>query len=83
MTQEITRGALIERIIDLRIRPVLQMHGGDISFLSFDEKTNTVYVMLQGACNGCPNALNTLKETVEHFLRLCVDEDIIVVDETI
>lgn len=75
---DITRAELIARIIDLRIRPVLQAHGGDISFVSFDEKTQVVLVTLQGACTTCPNALSTLKETVEGFLKLCVSDEITV-----
>lgn len=82
MNTELSRGELIARIIDLRIRPVLQAHGGDVAFVSFDEETNVVRVQLQGACNGCPNALITLKETVENFLKLCVSEDIVVQEDT-
>lgn len=58
---------LVEKIIELRIRPVLQTHGGDIQYKRFED--GVVYVELQGACNGCPGALNTLKNTVEGFLQ--------------
>lgn len=75
---EISRSDLIARIIELRIRPVLQAHGGDIDFISFDETKQIVFVELQGACTNCPNALSTLKETVEGFLKLCVSEEIVV-----
>lgn len=69
---------LIEKIIEWRIRPVLQSHGGDITFVSYDEPTKTVWVTLQGACTDCPNALVTLKETVEGFLKVCVSDEIVV-----
>lgn len=63
---------LIERVIELRIRPVLQAHGGDIEFQDYQD--DIVWVNLTGACDGCPNALNTLKGTVEHFLKLLFPE---------
>jgi Fe-S cluster biogenesis protein NfuA len=63
---------LIEKVIELRIRPVLQAHGGDIEFQDYQD--DIVWVNLTGACDGCPNALNTLKGTVEHFLKISFPE---------
>ena len=63
---------LIEKVIELRIRPVLQAHGGDIEFQDYQD--DIVWVNLTGACDGCPNALNTLKGTVEHFLQVLFPE---------
>ncbi len=71
---------LIAKIIELRIRPVIQSHGGDIRFVSYTPDSKTVWVQLQGACDGCPNALTTLKETVESFLKLVLTDDLIVKD---
>ena len=71
---------LIAKIIELRIKPVIQSHGGDIRFVSYMQENKTVWVELQGACNGCPNAFKTLKETVESFLRLVLTDDLIVKD---
>lgn len=71
---------LISKIIEMRIRPVIQSHGGNIRFVSYDTKTKTVWVELQGACTDCPNALSTLKGTVESFLRLVLTDDLIVKD---
>ncbi len=56
----------IEETID-KIRPQLQMDGGDISLV--DVVDNKVKVKLQGACSGCPGAQMTLKFGVERFLR--------------
>lgn len=64
---------LIKAIIDMRIRPVLQAHGGDIAFVSC-EKDGVVWVELQGACDGCPNAINTLSNNVELFLKTLIPE---------
>lgn len=71
---------LIAKIIELRIKPVIQSHGGDIRFVSYDARVKTVWVELQGACTDCPNALSTLKETVESFLRLVLTDELTVKD---
>lgn len=47
------------------IRVMLQGHGGDVQLVSVDEATGKVEVQLQGACNGCPHAAQTLKNGVE------------------
>lgn len=47
------------------MRQFLQADGGDIEFVSFDEKTGEVKVKLTGACHGCPMAQVTLKQGVE------------------
>lgn len=40
----------IMQVIETRISPVLQSHGGDVSFVNFDEVSGTLYVELVGAC---------------------------------
>ena len=52
-----------------KIRPALQADGGDVEFVSFDEKTGIVIVKLQGACSGCPMATMTIKNGIEAFLK--------------
>lgn len=54
----------VERCIE-DIRMMLQSHGGDVRLVSVNEETGTVEVELQGACNGCPHAAQTLKMGVE------------------
>ncbi len=49
------------------IRPHLQRDGGDIEFVAIEGKI--LKVKLQGACSGCPMALQTLKQGVENFVR--------------
>jgi NFU1 iron-sulfur cluster scaffold homolog, mitochondrial len=41
------------------------MDGGDVQFVSWNEKTGVVEVALQGMCMHCPMAKVTLKEGVE------------------
>lgn len=57
------------KIVLEKIRPSLQGHGGDISFVEANEATGKVYVELKGACNGCQGALITLKMGVEKVLK--------------
>ena len=52
-----------------KIRPMLQMDGGDIDLIDVDEATGRVTVALRGACSGCPHAGITLKQGVEARLK--------------
>ena len=51
-----------------KIRPSLQMDGGDVEFVSVDEN-GVVKVKLRGACGSCPSALMTLKFGIENRLK--------------
>ena len=57
----------VKKIIQEKIRPALQMDGGDIEFVGMDG--NTVQVRLQGACHGCPSAAMTLQMGVLRLLK--------------
>lgn len=57
-----------------KVRPSLQADGGDVEFVSFDEKTGLVAVQLQGMCVGCPMAQVTLKQGIEETLKKEVPE---------
>lgn len=48
-----------------KIRPSLQMDGGDVAFIAWNEKTGILQVEMQGMCSGCPMAQITLKEGIE------------------
>ncbi len=62
----------IKKIIEEKIRPALQMDGGDIEFVGLAGKT--VQVRLQGACSGCPSAAMTLQMGVYRLLKEAVPE---------
>ncbi|MDD4889289.1 MAG: NifU family protein [Phycisphaerae bacterium] len=64
-----------DRVKDVieKIRPVIQMDGGDIQLVAVDDK-GLVTVKLHGACVGCPGARMTLKMGVERTLREKVPE---------
>lgn len=52
-----------------RIRPQLQADGGDIEVTEIDDEKGIVYVVLQGACVGCPMSSLTLSQGVERVLK--------------
>jgi len=57
----------VKEVIEL-IRPALQGHGGDVELVGTDDD-NTVRVRLQGACQGCPGAVMTMKMGIERILK--------------
>lgn len=56
------------------IREAIQMDGGDVEFVSYDEPNKTVYVSLTGSCVGCPASVMTLKMGVERAIKQHVPE---------
>ena len=60
---------IIKQINDVleRLRPSIQMDGGDIELVSF--KSGVVSVKLHGACVGCPLSFYTLKLGLEEQLK--------------
>lgn len=59
----------IVKIIDQYIKPAVASDGGNIVFDSYDEETQSVQVILQGACSGCPSSTFTLKNGIEQMLK--------------
>lgn len=56
-------------ILEEYVKPAVASDGGNILFKSYDEKTKTVNVILQGACSGCPSSTFTLKNGIETMLK--------------
>ena len=50
-----------------KVRPFLQMDGGDIELVAIEDKN--ALVRMHGACQGCPSAIYTLKMGVEQAIR--------------
>lgn len=48
-----------------KIRPALQMDGGDVEFVNFDEASGKLEVRLLGHCAHCPMSQITLKQGIE------------------
>ena len=59
----------IDKIKDVieQLRPNIQMDGGDVEFVRFDD--GVVYVRFLGACVGCPMSIFTLKAGIEDALK--------------
>jgi len=55
------------RAILEKVRPFLQMDGGDIELVAIEDRN--ALVRLKGACHGCPSAAYTLKMGVEQAIR--------------
>ena len=68
----------VEKALE-KIRPYLVADGGDISLVDITDEM-VVKVELQGACNGCPFSVQTLKAGVEMAVRKEVPEIREVVD---
>lgn len=62
----------IKQLLEERVRPMVAMDGGDITFHSF--KDGIVRLKMQGACAGCPSSTATLKSGIENMLQHFVPE---------
>jgi len=56
-------------ILDEYIQPAVASDGGSIVFDSYILENQTVNVILQGACSGCPSSTLTLKNGIENMLK--------------
>ena len=61
----------VQKVIE-RIRPAVQMDGGDLQLV--DVVDGVVKVRLIGACVGCPSSTMTLKMGIERAIRAEVPE---------
>ena len=66
---------LIQSKLD-ELRGLLQADGGDLELVRVEGKT--LFLRLTGACGHCPHATATLRNYVEHNLRVSVDPEITV-----
>ena len=56
-------------ILEEYIKPAVASDGGNIAFSQYDENSQEVEVVLQGACSGCPSSTITLKNGIENMLK--------------
>ena len=61
----------VEQVIN-RIRPAVQMDGGDIELV--DVVDGLVKLRLVGSCAGCPSSMMTLQMGIERAIRAEVPE---------
>ena len=62
----------IKDLIETRVRPAVAQDGGDIVYRGYAK--GTLYLGLQGACQGCPSSAITLKNGIESLIRHYVPE---------
>ncbi len=61
----------IKNILE-KVRPALQMDGGDVHFVNFDKKSGVLKVELMGHCAHCPMSQLTLKQGIEAEIKKSV-----------
>ena len=59
----------IVKIIEEYIKPAVASDGGNIVFDNYNADDQSVQVVLQGACSGCPSSTLTLKNGIETMLQ--------------
>jgi Fe-S cluster biogenesis protein NfuA len=64
--------ARIKGALDKYVKPAVEMDGGAISFVSFEN--GLLKLSLQGACSGCPSSTVTLKQGIEGLMKRMVPE---------
>ncbi len=62
----------IKELLEMHVKPAVEMDGGAISFKSYEE--GKVTVTLKGSCSGCPSSTITLKAGIEGLLKRMVPE---------
>ncbi len=63
----------IKELIE-EMRPFINMDGGDIEFIKYDEEEKIVYVKLTGACSVCLNQGDTLNSGLLYAIQEKVAE---------
>lgn len=59
----------VQAVLD-RVRPYIQMDGGDVELDAVDEEKGTVYIRMRGACQGCPSSAMTLHMGIENEIKI-------------
>lgn len=70
----------VEKLVEEKINPGLDSHGGYLELL--DVRGTTLYVHMGGGCQGCAMSAATLKQGVESILRSEIPEISEILDTT-
>ena len=73
-------GDAIQQLLDEQINPAVAAHGGHISLV--DVQNDTVYIRLEGGCQGCGMADVTLKQGIATEIKRLVPKITSVLDAT-
>ncbi|OKH27807.1 Fe-S cluster assembly protein NifU [Chroogloeocystis siderophila] len=68
--------ALIQKVLDEEVRPLLIADGGDVEL--YDVEGDHVQVTLQGACGSCSSSTATLKVAIEAKLQERISQNLLV-----
>jgi len=68
--------ALIQKVLDEEVRPILIADGGDVEL--YDVDGDRVRVILQGACGSCSSSFATLKHAIEAKLQERISHNLVV-----
>ncbi|MES1022213.1 Fe-S cluster assembly protein NifU [Gloeocapsa sp. BRSZ] len=68
--------ALIQKVLDEEVRPLLIADGGDVEL--YDVEGDRVQVTLQGACGSCSSSTATLKVAIEAKLQERISQKLLV-----
>jgi Fe-S cluster biogenesis protein NfuA len=70
----------VQKILDTDINPMVASHGGKITLVDLTQ--DTVYVRLEGGCQGCSSSQATLKQGVEIAIKRALPAITNVIDVT-
>ena len=70
----------LELLFDEQVRPALAAHGGNVEIVDLDN--DTLFLRLQGGCQGCSSSTATLKEGIQTLVKQNFPEILNVVDLT-
>ncbi len=72
--------AMIQRLFEDHINPMLASHGGSAELIKVEDKT--AYIKFSGGCQGCAGARMTLKHYIEGAVKHVVPDIKEVIDLT-
>ncbi len=70
----------MQALLEEEVNPAIAGHGGHIALV--DVLEDTVYIRLEGGCQGCGMADVTLKQGIEREIRRAVPSIVAVLDTT-
>lgn len=74
------KAVTVQKILDTDINPMVASHGGKITLVDVAE--DSVYVRLEGGCQGCSSSQATLKQGVELAIKRALPDVKNVIDVT-
>ncbi|MFA9289730.1 MAG: NifU family protein [Solirubrobacteraceae bacterium] len=58
----------IKEILEEYVKPSVASDGGNIELIEYNSENKTAYMILYGACSGCPSSTATLKNGIQGLL---------------